>query len=130
LPADSEGFGRSADGYVARVIEVCHEAVGMRAVPVAFVSVRRASARELARLLRTAVAAGDLSIVVDLGDGMSASSDLLGVLHKAARGLRQHGGRLGVVSTQSDVRRLLDLTLLSRGFPVFASRDEALRSWR
>jgi hypothetical protein len=84
------------------VIEVCHETIGAHVAPIAFVSVKRASARELARLLRTAVAARDLSI----------------------------GGRLGAVCAQAEERKLFDLTLLSRGFPVFASRNEALRSWR
>jgi len=31
------------------------------------------------------------------------------------------------VSTRPELRRLFDVTLLSQGFAVYASRDEALR---
>ena len=69
------------------------------------------------------------TLVVDLGDSDHASADLLTVLHGTAGRLRALGGRLGVVVTQPDLRRLLDLTLLSRGFAVFSTRDEALTRW-
>jgi hypothetical protein len=33
------------------------------------------------------------------------------------------------VSTRPELRRLFDVTLLSQGFAVYTSRDEALRPW-
>ena len=40
--------------------------------------------------------------------------------------MREAGGRLAVVTGSSRLRRLLDLTLLSCGFVVYATREEAL----
>ena len=58
------------------------------------------------------------------------SAALIALLHRAAAQLRRLGGSLAVVCPQPDLRRMFDLTLLSQGFPVFATRDEALRTWR
>jgi anti-anti-sigma regulatory factor len=110
------------------VIEVTHPGdVGTSAVVV--VEIQRDSTWDLACLLRTAVRTGDLGVIVDLGERGDVSSDLLTVLHRTARQLRVLGGRLAVVSTKPELRRLFDLTLLSQAFGVYASRDEALRTW-
>lgn len=109
------------------MIEICHETV--ERPPVVFVDMQLDSSRDLARLLGTAIGAGDVSLVVDLGDRVDASSDLLSVLHRTARHVRRLGGRLGVVSPEPSVRRLLELTLMSHAFAVFSTRDEALQSW-
>jgi anti-anti-sigma factor len=109
------------------VIEVTHHRdAGTSAVVVAL---ERASTLDLARLLRMAIRTGDIGVIVDLGARGDASSELLSVLHRTARQLRTLGGRLAVVSTKPDLRRLFDVTLLSQGFGVYASRDEALRNW-
>jgi anti-anti-sigma factor len=109
------------------VIEVRH--VQADSPTVVVVELQRRSTYDLARLLRSAIGAGEVSVLVDLGDLRDATSDLLTVLHRAARSLRALGGRLDVVSSQPELRRLLELTLLSQGFGVFGSRDEALRAW-
>jgi len=93
------------------------------------VELDRSSTTDLARVLRTAVTSGDVGVIVDLGERGDASSDLLMVLHRAGRNLRSLGGRLAVVCSRPELRRLLDVTLLSQGFGVYASRDEAFRSW-
>lgn len=93
-----------------------------------FVDAAAGSERELPRLLETAFAPGAVSLVVDLGDRVDASSDLLAALHRTARRARSLGGTLGVVSRQPSLRRLFDLTLLSQAFAVFSTRDEALQS--
>jgi anti-anti-sigma regulatory factor len=110
------------------VIDICHQTEGAPAA-VVVVDVKRGSTAELARLLRTAIGAGDVDVVVDLGDRLDASSDLLSVLHRCGRQLRAFGGTLSVVSLRPELRRLFDVTLLSQGFDVYASRDEALRPW-
>ncbi|HUG65076.1 MAG TPA: STAS domain-containing protein [Gaiellaceae bacterium] len=110
------------------MIEICHETVGRP--PVVFVDMQLDSSRDLAQLLGTAIGAGDVSLVVDLGDRTDASSDLLAVLHRTARHVRRLGGKLCVVSEQPSLRRLLELTLMSQAFGVFATRDDALRGWR
>jgi anti-anti-sigma regulatory factor len=110
------------------VIAVTHTSdAGMPALVV--VELERASTTDLARVLRTAVASGDVEVIVDLGERGDASSDLLMVLHRAGRHLRSLGGRLVVVCSRPELRHLFDVTLLSQGFRVYASRDEAFRSW-
>lgn len=110
------------------MIEVTHHAdAGASAVVV--VEMQRASTGDLACLLRTAIRTGDVGVIVDLGERGDASSELLTVLHRTARQLRTLGSRLAVVSAKPELRRLFDVTLLSQGFGVYASRDEALRTW-
>jgi hypothetical protein len=65
-------------------------------------------------------------LVVDLGARAGADADLLSVLLRSGRRMRDAGGRLGVVCDDPGLRRLLDLTLLSQGFAVYATREEAL----
>jgi anti-anti-sigma factor len=109
------------------VAEVSH---GSAARPAAIVvDVRRDLPRDLARVLGETVTAGDVRVIVDLGEREDVPSDLLTILHGTATQLRRLGGRLAVVTPQPQVRRLFDLTLLSQAFGVFTSRDEALRSW-
>jgi hypothetical protein len=107
------------------VIEVTHA----RASAVIVVELQRDSTTDLACLLRTAVGAGDVSVIVDLGERGDATSELLTVLHRTGGQLRALGGRLAVVCAAPELRRLFDVTLLSQGLGVYASRDEALRSW-
>jgi anti-anti-sigma factor len=120
-------FGWRGWGYDVEVIEICHETVGRP--PVVFVDMQLDSSRDLVRLLGTAVSAGGVSLVVDMGDRTEASSELLSILHRTAHHVRELGGRLGVVSPQPSLRRLFELTLLSQAFAVFATREEAVQSW-
>ena len=110
------------------MIEISHQTEGPTAA-VVIVELARGSTTELARLLRRAIGSGDVDVVVDLGGRVDASSDMLSVLHRCGRQLRALGGTLSVVSTRPELRRLFDVTLLSQGFAVYASRDEALRPW-
>jgi anti-anti-sigma regulatory factor len=113
-------------GNSTAVIEICHPTEGTTAA-VVVVEMRRGSTTELAQLLRTAIGSGD--VVVDLGERPDASSELLSVLHRCGRHARALGGTLSVVCSRPELRRLFDVTLLSQGFDVYASRDEALRPW-
>jgi anti-anti-sigma regulatory factor len=101
---------------------------GIHASAVVVVDVKRSSATDLALLLDRAISGGDVDVIVDLGERADASSDLLAVLHECARRVTTLGGALAVVS-RPELRRLFDVTLLSQGFDVYASRDEALRTW-
>ncbi len=109
------------------MVEVAHGSE--RATAIVVVEMKRASTTELSQLLGTAVRWGDVGVIIDLGDRDDASSDLLTVIHRANRQLRALGGRLAVISRRPELRRMFDLTLLSAGFGVYSSRDEALRSW-
>jgi anti-anti-sigma factor len=110
------------------VIEVTHQPERETSA-IVVVELKRASTTDLAHLLRTAIGPGDIGVIVDLGEEGDASSELLTVLHGTARQLRALGGRLAVVSAKPELRRLFDVTLLSQGFGVYASRDDALSSW-
>ena len=90
------------------------------------VDLTQSSMTDFARLLDCAIAARDVSVVVDLGARPDASSELLTVLHRCARRIRALGGRLSVVCSRPELHRLFDVTLLSQGFDVYASRAEAL----
>ena len=109
------------------MIEVSHQA-GTQPSAVVVVDLERSSTTDIARLLDSAIAVGDVEVIVDLGERADASSDLLTVLHRCARRVRTLGGRLSVVCSRPELRRLFDVTLLSQGFDVYASRDEALRT--
>jgi len=109
------------------VVEVSHPA-SIHGSAVIVVDVKRSSTIDLAVLLDRAVGVGDVDVIVDLGERVDASSDLLTVVHRCARRVRTLGGNLGVVCSRPELRRLFDVTLLSQGFDVYASRDEALRT--
>jgi anti-anti-sigma regulatory factor len=78
------------------------------------------------RCVRMALALGCTQLIVDLGEREGADAELLSVLHRSALRVRAAGGRFGVVCTDSRLRRLFDLTLLSQGFSVYASSEDAL----
>ena len=111
------------------MIEVSHHPTTARESAVIVVDLRQSSTTDLARLLDCAIGAGEVSVLVDLGAQPDASSELLTVLHRCGRRLRVLGGRLSIVCARPELRRLFDVTLLSQGFDVYASRDEALRAW-
>lgn len=110
------------------MIEVSHQGAA-EASAVIVVDMTRSSTTDLARLLDCAIGAGEVDVVVDLGARLDASSDLLAVLHRCARRIRMLGGTLSIVCSRPELRRLFDVTLLSQGFDVYASRDDALRAW-
>ena len=80
----------------------------------------------VARCVDLALRLGQQQLVVDLGGRGDPDADLLSVLHRSGKQMRDAGGRLRVVCRDSEFRRLLDLTLLSQGFAVYATREEAL----
>ena len=111
------------------VIEVGHRTETELASAVVVVDMKHSSTTELARFLDNALGIGDVSVIVDLGSRYDANSDFLAVLHRCAHRIRAFGGTLSVVSARPELRRLFDVTLLSQTFDVYASRDEALRTW-
>ena len=84
------------------------------------------SSEGVARCVDLAVRLGHTRLVVDLDQRSEPDADLLSVLHRAGQRMREVGGKLAVVSADSRLRRVLDLTLLSAGFSVYSTRDEAL----
>jgi anti-sigma B factor antagonist len=73
-----------------------------------------------------ALGLGHTQLVVDLGERQGADAELLTVVHRSARRVHDAGGRFAVVCPDARLRRLFDITLLSRGFPVYATSEDAL----
>ena len=70
---------------------------------------------------------GAVHVVVDLTQTTFIDSTGLGVLLRGVERLRRReGGRLSVVCTDANMRRIFELTGLDRIFGVYASRSEAL----
>jgi anti-anti-sigma factor len=84
------------------------------------------AATELRVRLNATIEAGTRVLVIDLSGVMFIDSMALGVLLDARKRLRARGGALRIVGPSPDVRRVFELTLLDRVFPLDATRSEAL----
>lgn len=84
------------------------------------------SANELNARLGAAIDSGAVLLVVDLSRVTFIDSMALGVLLEAMKLLRARGGALRIVGPRPDVRRIFEITLLDRIFPLDATRSEAL----
>jgi len=82
-------------------------------------------ARGVVRCVDLALTLGHRWLVVDLGDRNAVEAELLAALHRSGQRVRDAGGRLAVVCADSRLRRLFDVTLLSRSTPVYETREEA-----
>src|SRR2546425_273064 len=69
---------------------------------------------------------GARRIIVDLTDTTFIDSTMLSVLLSTLKRLRPSGGQLGIVCSDRNIRKIFEITLLDRVFPIFASRDEAI----
>jgi anti-anti-sigma regulatory factor len=78
------------------------------------------------RGVELALRLGHTRFVVDLGERDAADAELLSVLHRSGRRVREAGGRFAVVCADSRLRRLFDMTMLSQGFSVYPTPGDAL----
>jgi anti-sigma B factor antagonist len=65
-------------------------------------------------------------IVVDLDEATFIDSMTLGVLLGASKRLRPRGGQLRVAVADANIRKIFEITLLDRIFPLYDSREAAL----
>jgi anti-sigma B factor antagonist len=86
------------------------------------------SAPALKRELDGAIDAGGKDIVVDLTKTTFIDSTALSVLVEATKRLRPEGGRLALVCVDQNLVKIFRITALDRLFPLFSSRDDAMRS--
>jgi anti-sigma B factor antagonist len=84
------------------------------------------TAHELRAAIMDAIDGGATSLVIDLSDATFIDSMTLGVLLGAVKRLRPVGGRVSVVCTDPNIRRIFEITLLDRVFALHESRDAAL----
>ena len=69
---------------------------------------------------------GAKRIVVDLTPTTFIDSTTLGVLLGGLKRLRSTGGELVLVCIDRNIRKIFEITLLDRVFPIFETREEAL----
>lgn len=84
------------------------------------------TAPQLKQELLQTIEAGARRVVVDLNDATFIDSTTLGVLLSGVQRLRPRGGELAVVCTDRNIRKIFEITLLDRVFPIFETRAEAL----
>jgi anti-sigma B factor antagonist len=87
------------------------------------------SAPELRERLRGAIDDGATTLVLDLSETTLVDSTSLGVLLGAMRRLREHeNGQIRLVIPRPEIRRVFEITMLDRIFPLFDTRTQAIAS--
>ncbi|HEX4746438.1 MAG TPA: STAS domain-containing protein [Gaiellaceae bacterium] len=84
------------------------------------------SAPQLRESIRDAIDEGSTTLVLDLSETTFVDSTALGVLLGGMKRLREHDGRIRLVVPRPEVRRVFEITMLDRIFPLHETRDEAL----
>lgn len=70
--------------------------------------------------------AGERTLIIDLTEVSFLDSTALGVLVGAMKRQRERGGTMSIVTSGTRVRRLFEITGLTRVFTVYDSVDEAV----
>lgn len=83
-------------------------------------------AGELSDRLSVAIDGGASSLVLDLTEVSFVDSMTLGVLVGNAKRVRADGGEMRLVVPRPSIRRIFEVTLLDRVFPLAETREEAL----
>jgi anti-sigma B factor antagonist len=84
------------------------------------------SAPELRERIRGAIDEGAITVVVDLSATTLIDSTSLGVLLGGMKRLREQDGQIRLVVPRPEVRRVFEITLLDRVFPLHDTQEEAL----
>lgn len=86
------------------------------------------SAPELRDRLTEVLDGGAQRVVVDLSETTFVDSMTLGVLLGAMKRLGTAGGRLELVVSRLDIRRIFEITMLDRVFELHETREQALEA--
>lgn len=86
------------------------------------------TAPELREALGSAIDNGAQKIVLDLSETTFLDSMALGVLLGAMKRMRAREGELRLVVSRLDIRRIFEITLLDRVFPIDETRSEAFEA--
>ena len=89
-----------------------------------------ASATQMRQRLQERLDAGEAKLVVDLENVGHIDSAGLGELVRALKRAREAGGDLRVCGLSRDVLRIFEVTSLNKAIIVYATREEAIASWR
>ena len=86
------------------------------------------TAPELKQELHRLVAEGATRVVVDMTQTTFIDSTTLGVLLSVVKRVRPEGGTVVLVCPDRNVRRIFEITLLDRVFPIVDTREEAFEA--
>ena len=84
------------------------------------------TAPEFKQQLLDVIGAGGKDVVVDFSDTTFIDSTTLGVLVGGVKRLRAQEGRLSLVCSDRNIRKIFEITGLDRVFTIYPTRDEAL----
>ena len=84
------------------------------------------AAPELRERIRGAIDEGANTVVVDLSATTLIDSTSLGVLLGGMKRLREQDGQIRLVVPRPEVRRVFEITMLDRIFPLHDTQEEAL----
>jgi anti-sigma B factor antagonist len=87
------------------------------------------SARELEDLRREVLEQSDTRVIIDLGRVTKIDSAGLGQLMSCYSHLVRNQGALKVVNAPPEIRKMLDMTGISKLIPAFSDETEAVRSF-
>jgi anti-sigma B factor antagonist len=85
------------------------------------------TAPELKRELQDVIDQGADSVIVDLTETTFIDSTTLGVLIGGVKRLRPKGGSVSLICTDPNIRKIFEITLLDRVFPIYETRSEAMQ---
>jgi anti-sigma B factor antagonist len=84
------------------------------------------TAPEFKEQLLEVIAEGGKDVVVDFSGTTFIDSTTLGVLVGGVKRLRAQDGRLSLVCSDRNIRKIFEITGLDRVFTIYPTRDEAL----
>ena len=84
------------------------------------------TAPEFKQQLLDVIGEGGTEVVVDFSDTTFIDSTTLGVLVGGVKRLRAQDGRLSLVCSDRNIRKIFEITGLDRVFTIYPTRDEAL----
>ena len=84
------------------------------------------TAPEFKQQLLDVIGQGGKEVVVDFSDTTFIDSTTLGVLVGGVKRLRAQEGRLSLVCSDRNIRKIFEITGLDRVFTIYPTRDEAV----
>jgi anti-sigma B factor antagonist len=84
------------------------------------------TAPDFKQQLLDVIGEGGRDVVVDFSDTTFIDSTTLGVLVGGVKRLRAQDGRLSLVCSDRNIRKIFEITGLDRVFTIYPTRDEAL----
>lgn len=84
--------------------------------------------QETLELLEVVNHSGPMHLVIDLQHGDYAGSAFLGAVIRLWKRIAQNGGRLAICHVSESAAQILRMTKLHTVWPIYVSRDDALRA--